>query len=146
MSGPIITEQDKEALMDVINAGQLKVSIEYGRWSIEFNLASAGAESRGEVEVMRANGGIYNDSMRRIAILANNITRIGSLNLLDLPFAMRFDELQKMQPQMRDFLWTAYVALRQSQDTKFAVLIENSKKSLESQVSAITGNSTEKVG
>ncbi len=78
--------------------------------------------------------------------LATNITSNGALDLERMPFARRFDELQKMQPPMRDFLWTAYAALRQSQDTKFEILIEQSKKSLQSQVSAITGNSTEKVG
>lgn len=145
MPDPIITEQDREALLDLITAGQLKVRIEYGRWDIEFNLASTGGEARAEVDVMRANGGVFNETMRQVGILANNISRIGSLNLAAMTFAQRFDELAKMQPQMRAFLFGAYMQLRDAQNTKFQIQIEASKKSLASQLSAITGSSTEKV-
>lgn len=142
MSGSIITEQDREALLELILVGQFKLSIEYGRWTIEFNLASAGSEGKAEVDIQRANGGIYNEGLRRIAILANNITRIGSLDMTQMPFASRFEEIAKLQPPMRDFLWEAYGRLRAIQISKFEKEIEQSKKSLDSQISAITGSSS----
>lgn len=142
MTAPVISDQDKEALLSLVTAGELRVKIDYGRWTIEFNMASAGSESQAEVYILRANGGVYNDGMKKLAVLANNITRIGSLDMTALSFGARFEELMKMQPQMRDFLWEAYMKFRGAQDVKFQAFIEDSKKSLESQLSAITGSST----
>jgi len=144
MSQPVISEQDREALLELILVGQLKLKIEYGRWAIEFDLASAGAEGRAEVDVQRANSGVYNEGMRRLGILANSIVRIGSLDMTQMPFASRFDELAKMQPPMRDFLWEAYNRLRGAQISKFDREMAQSKKSLDSQIFAITGDSSSK--
>jgi len=82
--------------------------------------------------------------LRRLGILANSIVRIGSLDMTQMSFASRFDELAKMQPPMRDFLWEAYNRLRVAQISKFDREMEQSKKSLDSQISAIIGDSSSK--
>jgi hypothetical protein len=142
MTGTIST-QDHQDLLDLIAMGRFNARIDFDRYAIVFDLAQGGAEADAEIEILRGNGGIYNDRMRRIAILSQSIAGIGPLDLRNLPFRERVDSLKKLQPRIIDFLYNAYEQLRDAQETKLADTLVAAKKSLASQVSAITGGSSE---
>lgn len=137
-----IQTQDHQDLLDLIALGEYNARIDFDRYAIVFNLAQAGAEAQAEVDVLRANGGIYNERLRRIAVLAQSISGIGPLDFRNMPFRERIDSLGKLAPRILDFFYEAYLQLRVAQETKFSAVIEAAKKSLANQVSATSGDSS----
>lgn len=138
-----ISTQDHQDLLDLIALGRYNARIEFDRYAIVFDLASAGAEAEAEIDMLRRNGGVYNERMRRIAILSQNIQSVGPLDIRNLPSSERIDSLRKLAPRILDFLYSAYEQLRVAQEQRFSGILESAKKSLANQVSAISGDSSE---
>lgn len=138
-----IKPQSHQDLLDLVAMGEYNARIEFDRYAITFNLASGGSEAAAEVAMLRANGGIYNERMRRIAVLSASITSIGPLDLRSKTFEERVELLGSLAPRLLDFLHEVYKELRTAQDVKFADAIAQAKKSLPNPVSAISGGSSE---